>query len=158
MKSTLDIIATTLRKADQSEVEIYRLLLAQFIGTPYVYGGSSIRGSDCSGSVCAALSYARNVFLRVTADELYRNIFTEELPLVYCEKREKKICAAFFLNKAGKAVHVAGYAGKGVFVNVSSIETGKTGQKRGLFELRRMYSQFTMVIRAFNGEEKHGRV
>ena len=158
MKSTLEIIAGTLRNAGLPMVEVYHKLLTEFIGTPYIYGGSSIRGADCSGSVCAALSYARDVFVRVTADELYRNIFTEPLPLNFCEKREQKICAAFFLNREGKAVHVAGYAGNGVFVNVSSIETGKTGQKRGLFELRKMYSQFTMVIRAFKGDEKHGRV
>jgi hypothetical protein len=56
--------------------------------------------SDCSGSVCGALSVALGKHIRITADELYRKYFTKAYA--------GGIHAAFFLDGNEKAVHVAG--------------------------------------------------
>ena len=57
--------------------------------------------------------------------------------------------AVFFLNKAGKAVHVAGYCGNGFFINMSSLEPNEICHRRTLSELCQMYNHLDMKIRRF---------
>ena len=138
--------ADFLRKDGCSRTEMFHALLAEFNGTPYVWGGEDTEGSDCSGSVCASLNaiYGKNI--RVTADSLFKNYFTKE-PDGY-----KGIQAAFFLDGEGKAVHVTGYMGHGLFMNQSKLEKNG-GSARTVTELKRMYSNYLFTRRAL-GEDK----
>lgn len=127
--------------------KIYCEALMEFEGAPYVWGGSSPLGSDCSGSVCAALSRALGKNLRVTADELYRRYFTAN---VFSAKNtfayENFLCAVFFVDGAGRAVHVAGWCGF-AYMNVSSLEPSKCGAFRSEDDMRRMYPHLRMAKR-----------
>lgn len=124
--------------------ELFKSLLLEFEGTPYLLGEETIDFCDCSGSVCAALSYTRNVEFRQTANFLFYNVFT--LP-VYEKNLGLGYVAAFFIDSKGKAVHVAGYCGNGYFMNVSSIEPNKISRKRTFRELKLMYSSFRLELR-----------
>ena len=81
-----------------SAADVYTHILMEFYGTPYVWGGSSPQGSDCSGSVCAALSLATGKNVRVTADVLFKNFFTEDIKIF---NKERFLYAAFFLDENG---------------------------------------------------------
>ena len=144
---TLKIIAENLKEENFSAPYIYQQLLKEFNGTPYKWGGNSLNGSDCSGSVCTALSYATQKFLRVTADELYRNVFTKPCKESALYTTEYNAKAVFFLDGTGKAVHIAGYCGNGFFMNVSSLESTKRGTFRTLEELKLMYSHLKIELR-----------
>jgi len=121
--------------------DLYRHLLQEFDGTPYVWGGDTTEGSDCSGSVCASLSAAYKKHIRITADALYRRCFTK----IPCS--ERGIQALFFLDRTGRAVHVAGYMGNGVYMNVSSHECNQCGTARHSDELKVMYPHLIPVRR-----------
>ena len=137
--------ANELRKEGLSDGEVFGTLLEEFNGTPYVWGAGGTEGSDCSGTVCASLNAVFGKNIRVTADSLFRNYFTKKAE-DYCG-----IQAAFFLDETGKAVHVAGYMGEGLFLNESRLEKNG-GTPRTLSELKAMYSPFLPVRRKL--EEK----
>ena len=122
------------------KVEMFQNLLAEFNGTPYVWGDETTESSDCSGTVCASLNALYKKNIRVTADSLYRNYFTTPA------EDYEGIQAAFLLNKDGKAIHVAGYMGKGLFLNESSLEE-HGGTPRTLSELKKMYSPYLLTRR-----------
>jgi murein DD-endopeptidase len=86
-------------------------LLLQF-NTPYGWGKENPESSDCSGAVCLALYAATGHFIRTTAEDLYKRVFTVQQPSA------TGIRAAFFVDgKTGKAIHVAGLVGDGVVLN-----------------------------------------
>ncbi len=151
-RSILDIIAACLHGAGRPQEVVYRFLLGQFVGASYIWGGSSVCGTDCSGSVCACLSRAIGKQFRVTADELFRNYFSKDAADV--ASLEGEIAAAFFLDKDGRAVHVAGYQGRGMFVNASSIEPGGRASKRSYEELLGMYRNFRPRLRIYPQADK----
>ena len=139
-KRNLANYAEFLREQGCSKEESFHNLLAEFQGTPYVWGEETTESSDCSGTVCASLNALYNKNIRVTADCLYRNYFTKE-----CSDNDG-IQAAFFLNNEGKAVHIAGYMGEGLFMNQSSIEK-HGGTARTLKELQNLYKNFLLTKR-----------
>ena len=141
----LCVYANELRSKGLSDEEIFGTLLEEFNGTPYLWGGENLDGSDCSGTVCASLNAVFGTKIRVTADSLFRNYFTKKAE-DYCG-----IQAAFFLDESSKAVHVAGYMGEGLFLNESRLEKNG-GTPRTLTELKAMYSPFLLVRRKL--EEK----
>lgn len=119
--------------------------LLTYEGCTYQLGKDSRYESDCSGSVCGALSRAFGQHIRVTADELYKRYFTKAY-----NPYKSSIHAAFFLNKSGKAIHVAGGLYGKLFMNVSSIEVERRGHVRNLVELGLMYPDFKLVLRTLN--------
>ena len=138
--------ADKLRIEGLSDEDIFGTLLEEFNGTPYIWGGASLDGSDCSGTVCSCLNAIFNTKKRVTADSLFRNYFTEK------PEKHGGIQAAFFLDENGKAVHVAGCIGDGVYLNESRIEKNG-GTPRTLSQLKAMYFPYLLVRRKL-GEKR----
>ena len=106
-----------MREADRF---IYFLLL-QF-GSPYGWGKENPAESDCSGAVCMALYAATGLLIRITADGLFKQVFTKVNP------RQGDIRAVFYVTKknqkhgdrtvdAGTAIHVAGFVDDAVVLN-----------------------------------------
>jgi cell wall-associated NlpC family hydrolase len=135
-------IRDMMRRAAAPDADIYRDLLACFNGTPYVWGGSSPSGCDCSGSVCTALNILYGTDKDETADTLYKLYFTE------MKDNDDALCAVFFIDKNGKAVHVAGRLGDDFYMNVSRTEPEQKGTIRSYDELKAMYPLFRMVQRS----------
>ncbi|WP_027727882.1 hypothetical protein [Treponema sp. C6A8] len=133
-----------LRTVNEKETRFIDALLT-YEGCKYKLGKSDRFESDCSGSVCGALSYAYNCNIRVTANELLKKYFTKAY-----SPFTGGIHAAFFLNKSGKAVHIAGGLYGKLFMNVSSIEVEKRGHVRNLVELSAMYPDYKLVLRSLN--------
>jgi murein DD-endopeptidase len=97
-------------KMSEAERFVYFLLLQY--GSPYAWGKENPEGSDCSGAVCMALYAATGLLVRVTADDLYRRVFTQVKP------KTTDIRAAFFVEgKSGKVIHTAGLVDDGVILN-----------------------------------------
>ena len=126
-----------------SAADVYTHILMEFYRTPYIYGGQSPDGSDCSGSVCSAMSLATRKNIRVTADTLFKDFFTEDGKIF---NKESFLYAAFFLDENGKAVHVSGWS-LGMFMNVSRREPEQRGNWRTEAELRRLYPHLLMIKR-----------
>lgn len=135
-----------LREGGAEDRDVFGFCLSCFEKTPYHLGEDRPEESDCSGTVCRALSCTYGRHIRVTADELCRTYFTT--PPDY----KDGICAVFFLDGTGRAVHAAGYAGDGLFMNESQTEPGRCGTFRTAGELRKMYGGFRMVERGLREE------
>jgi Cell wall-associated hydrolases (invasion-associated proteins) len=131
-----------LKRIPTPDADIFRTLLACFSGTPYVLGGSTPEGCDCSGSVCTALNVLYGTKCDQTADGLYRNCFTGT------ETGDGALCAVFFLTPGGKAVHVAGRMSDSYYMNVSRAEPEHQGTMRTWEQLESMYPQFRMELRS----------
>jgi len=146
---TLALMEDAVRRLKESgagDKDIFEFCLSCFEKTPYHLGFDRPEESDCSGTVCRALSCTYGRHIRVTADELYRRYFTERTD------RDGGICAVFFINGEGRAVHVAGYAGNGLFMNESQCEPGRCGTFRTAGELRKMYGSFRIEERGLAAE------
>jgi hypothetical protein len=126
------------------EREQYETLLTIFAGTPYAWGGSTPSGSDCSGSVCCVLNTIYGTKIRVTADTLFRKYFIRR------GGYGSGITALFFLDKEGKAVHVAGSLGDEAFMNVSSREPAECGMARTREEMEILYHDLRMTERSLD--------
>jgi len=95
--------------------DIVRLATAE-LGTPYVYGGDTPRGFDCSGLVYYVYRHAGVAVPRSANQQLYASH-----PINY---REMQPGDLVFFEIAGDAqMHVGIYAGKGEFIHAP--ETGQ---------------------------------
>jgi lipoprotein Spr len=92
--------------------------IAEWIGTPYVYGGETKKGTDCSGFVKTLYKDVYNLSLYRTAYDLVKN----------CDPVNKKELKTgdliFFKIKSDKISHVGIYLNDGKFVHASSSSKG----------------------------------
>lgn len=84
-----------------------------YLGTPYQYGGSSVKGIDCSGFVLQAAKKALGLSLPRSA----RNIaaFSTKIP-----DEDRKPGDLLFFNTVGGISHVGIYLGDGRFIHAAS--------------------------------------
>lgn len=129
----METIKTMMKNNGFKDAVIYKDLLSCFEGTPYILGEETPASSDCSGSVCCTLNVLYNKNIRVTADDLYKKYFTET------DTGDDAICALFFIDRTGVAVHVAGRMADDFFMNVSSMEPKKCGTIREFCEFKELY-------------------
>ena len=80
-----------------------------FAQAPYVWGGESLEGTDCSGMICGALMFA-GFDIRVTADDIMDNIT--------CPPSREGIKLVFF-TKDGHATHIGVYISDTVVMHAS---------------------------------------
>jgi cell wall-associated NlpC family hydrolase len=71
------------------------------LDVPYLYGGQTQQGTDCSGNVILILRRMGYAIEDMTADELMKKVFTLSNP---ADKRGT--IGAIFWTENGKAVHV----------------------------------------------------
>jgi len=88
--------------------------IAGWLGTSYVYGGNSKKGTDCSGFVQTLYKDIYNISLYRATTDLVKN----------CDLIDKKDIKTgdliFFKINSGKVSHVGIFLGKGKFVHASS--------------------------------------
>lgn len=106
---------STLRPDYKTESSLIQLILDEadsFIGTPYIYGGTTRMGFDCSGYVMTVYS-AVGILLPRTAKEQYE--FTSRI-----SKNEIKPSDLVFFSEKSVVSHVGIYVGNDTFIHASS--------------------------------------
>jgi hypothetical protein len=93
----------------------------KYEGTPYIYGGMSAKGLDCSGFICLSFKDALSVALPRSAYGLYS--WTEKTTL---DKAQPGDFLFFKTDKSGNITHVALYLGERRFIHAASAGS-KTG-------------------------------
>ena len=88
--------------------------LAKWLGTPYVYGGTSLKGTDCSGFVQSVYKIVYNINLYRSAADLVKNG-----ELIDKKKLETGDLVFFKIN-SNKVSHVGIYINEGKFIHASS--------------------------------------
>lgn len=102
------------RDLDDSTLALIREAIS-WIGTPYVYGGESKDGADCSGFVMMAYKNALGIKLpRTSADQ---GDFCENIDI---KKLEVGDLVFFHGGNSKKVSHVGIYVGEGKFIHASS--------------------------------------
>lgn len=108
-------------------------IAARYLGVPYVYGGTTPRGFDCSGYV--QYVYARlGVRLPRTADQQLRA--TRHIPRSQARPGD---LVAFV--SGGTAYHIGIYAGDGMMYDAP--RTGKTVTKRAIWSAAVIFTRVT---------------
>lgn len=102
--------------ARRSTAEYAAITAVRQVGVPYVYGGSTTRGFDCSGLVNYAYAAACKAMPRTTS-----GLWRELRPVSVSELRVGDV---LFFNIEGKMSHVGLYLGNRRFVHAPS--SGKT--------------------------------
>ena len=93
----------------------------KYIGTPYIYGGMTSNGLDCSGFICLSFYDALGISLPRSAAGIYA--WTAEIPL---ENAQPGDFLFFKTDTANSVNHVGLYLGGGRFIHSASagLQTG----------------------------------
>jgi len=105
-----------LRVADRppvEDVEALRRIALQYLGRPYVFGGTGRPGYDCSGFTCRVFAEAGYAIPRVSRDQARSGL---EIP----KDRIRPGDLLFFAERGGPVSHVGLYLGRGRMVHASS--------------------------------------
>lgn len=92
--------------------DLYKVA-AEWMGTPYKFGGRSKRGIDCSGFTCKVLQKSYNKVINGSAGELYKT----SIHLVRSDLQEGDL--VFFKIHRKRVSHVGIYLGMNKFVHAS---------------------------------------
>lgn len=114
----------------------------QFVGYPYVYGGSSPSGFDCSGFTSYVYKHFGVSLNRSAADQLDNGT-----PVSKSDLRPGDLLLFKKGNSSKRATHAALYIGNGQFVHASTAKTGVKINKltdsyytKGLVGCRRIFN------------------
>ncbi|MDR2581334.1 MAG: C40 family peptidase [Fibromonadaceae bacterium] len=88
-------------------------VLSPWLGTPYLYGGNTKKGTDCSG-------FVSSVYLEKEGFRLPRTSAEQFKVGSHISKRNLKISDLVFFGERGRVNHVGIYVGKGNFIHSSS--------------------------------------
>jgi cell wall-associated NlpC family hydrolase len=108
-------------------------IAARYVGVPYVYGGSSPRGFDCSG-------YVQYVY-RQLGVSLPRVADAQLRASRQISRSQAKPGDLVFFLSGGSAYHVAIYAGGGMMYDAP--RTGKTVTKREIWSATVVFARVT---------------
>lgn len=99
--------------AKLDEATQFRVLAMKLLEAPYSWGGESLIGADCSGTVCFPL-YLLGYNIRETADFLFNEVFTSAAGSEY---DPRFIEAIFYVKGNDHAVHVTPIVGPDVVLH-----------------------------------------
>lgn len=115
------VIKRKISKLSPTEEFIFHL--TNLVGTPYVWGGETPLGTDCSGTICYAL-WMMGYNIRTNAQGLFDHLFTyagdespEESPHAMFYQTERPRHHGDREVPAGTIIHVAPIVGSGVVLN-----------------------------------------
>jgi cell wall-associated NlpC family hydrolase len=108
-------------------------IAARYVGTPYVYGGTTPRGFDCSG-------YTRYVYARLGIS-LPRTANQQMLATERVSRSEAKPGDLVFFVSGGRAYHNGIYAGNGMLYD--SPRSGKSVSKRAIWDATIVFGRVT---------------
>jgi len=92
--------------------ELYRVIL-EWLGTPYVYSGESMEGTDCSGFVCSMVKTVYHHEIEGSSKDLWSDV----KPVAKKNLREGDL--VFFKIQKRKISHVGIYLGNNKFAHAS---------------------------------------
>lgn len=107
------------RDPGKSDRDLFIEAAKAYLGTPYVLGGSTSRGLDCSGLVYRSALDGPDIQLPRTVGTL--STFAEHIPDVSRDRGD-----LLFFNTTGTLSHVGIYLGNGEFIHAAS-DGPKTG-------------------------------
>lgn len=107
------VLVAAPKKARASLVEKAR----RYLGTPYLYGGSSAKGMDCSGLVYRVYLDTFGVAPLSSMPRTARDLFAFVEPL---ERKDLQPGDLVFFDTTGKLSHVGLYEGEGRFIHAAS--------------------------------------